>query len=385
MARQAEMIRVLYVCGSPFEGAEKSLLNLIASVENEVEPVVLVPEKGEMYKLCSEKGIKCICCRFTSVLLDTDYWKKVIIYPWRSKIVKYYRYDRSCLRIVKKIVKKQPVDLIHSNYTLTAFGATLSKKLQLPHVWHIREYLDGSHIHNKRIYLGRKWLRGKINACDARIAVSNPCRNYWQLKDENTFTILDAVSSAKDCCYNKDKQQYVLFCSYWLTEAKGIITAIRAYGMSGLGKQGIRLKVVGNILSEEIAKQIKAVVDEYGCDDKVDFLPVQKDIKPLFVNAMAFVQPSIHEGMGRTTAEAMFYGCPVIAHASGGTLDLVKHGETGYLFNTVEECAELMKSVCASNQEEVVLRAQDFAKQNLSIENYGQKIMEVYNKVLDSK
>ena len=105
-------------------------------------------------------------------------------------------------------------------------------------------------------------------------------------------------------------------------------------------------------------------------------------MKPYFSKAIAFVNPSINEGMGRTTAEAMFYGCPIIAHASGGTLDLIKHGETGFLFKTVEECVELMKKVCYTNQDEVILRAQAFAMQNLSIENYGKKILKVYNTVL---
>ena len=59
------------------------------------------------------------------------------------------------------------------------------------------------------------------------------------------------------------------------------------------------------------------------------------------------------EALGRVTAEAMFYGCPVIAHATGGTLDLVKDGETGYLYNTIDECAELIRKVCPENQEKV--------------------------------
>ncbi len=66
-------------------------------------------------------------------------------------------------------------------------------------------------------------------------------------------------------------------------------------------------------------------------------------------------------------------------------MDLVRDGETGYLFNTVEECAELMRKVCTTDQEDIILRAQEFAKQNLSIENYAPKIMEVYNLVLKTK
>ena len=105
-------------------------------------------------------------------------------------------------------------------------------------------------------------------------------------------------------------------------------------------------------------------------------------MKAFFAQAKAYINPSVNEGMGRTTAEAMFYGCPVIAHASGGTLDLVRDGETGYLFNTVEECAELMRKVCIADQEEMILRAQEFARENLSIDNYGKKLLEVYNSVL---
>ena len=91
------------------------------------------------------------------------------------------------------------------------------------------------------------------------------------------------------------------------------------------------------------------------------------------------------EGLGRVTAEAMFYGCPVVAHASGGTLDLVKDGITGYLFHTVDECAKLIRKVCTTDQEQVIMQAQRFAVNNLSQEIYGPKIMEVYESVLNEK
>jgi glycosyltransferase involved in cell wall biosynthesis len=144
------------------------------------------------------------------------------------------------------------------------------------------------------------------------------------------------------------------------------------------------LKIVG-ICDKEYEKELRAIADGYGCAEYVDFIHAQKDVKPFFSQAMAFINSSVNEGMGRTTAEAMFYGCPVIAYASGGTMDLVRDGETGYLFNTVEECAELMRKVCTTDQEDIILRAQEFAKQNLSIENYAPKIMEVYNLVLKTK
>jgi glycosyltransferase involved in cell wall biosynthesis len=121
---------------------------------------------------------------------------------------------------------------------------------------------------------------------------------------------------------------------------------------------------------------------EYGVADKIDFVSCQTNVKPWFAQATAFIMASQCEGLGRVTAEAMFYGCPVIARAAGGTLDLIKDGVTGYLYGTIKECAQLIQKVCKENQEKIILKAQEFAVNNLSQEVYGPKIMEVYNSVM---
>ena len=377
-----EKITVLYICGSGFSGAEKSLLDLITSVADYVNPIVLVPSIGETFEVFTNRGIHCICHRYSDSWIPFGHWIKFFVFPWRLKTIKYFRYDIPCVYFVKGITANQHVDLIHTNYSLTAFGTLLSRRVNLPHVWHVREYLIRPYIKG-RIFMGRFWLRKMINNASARIVSSTPCSDFWQLKKDNTYMINDAVRRVKECCYIKEKQKYVLFCSSIVRESKGIFTAIHAYSLSGLNALGIRLRVVGKKTCE-IEKQISSMVSEYKCADMVDFIPEQKNVKPLFANAMAYINPSVSEGMGRTTAEAMFYGCPVVARASGGTLDLIKHGETGWLFNTEKECAELLNLVCSTSQEQIILRAQEFAKQNLSIENYGDKIMEVYHKVLNN-
>lgn len=373
-------IRILYISGSAFGGADKSLLDLIHSVRDNIEPIVLFARDDKAYKVFVQEGIESIVHPFMTVYLPYDYYKMILFHPQRIRIVKHFLYDIPCRKYVKDVLGGRHVDLVHSNYTLTAFGVQMAKTLKVPHVWHIREYLDKPHF-DAKIYLGRERLKKRINSADARVVVSNSCREYWQLKKEDTYTIWDAVCGVNDCCYEKEKQPYILFCSSLLSEVKGVFDAISAYGMSGLKTQGIRLKLVGKS-SESVTKQIINTAAEYGCVNSVDIIPIQDDVKPLFAHAMAFVNPSVNEGMGRTTAEAMFYGCPVIAHASGGTLDLIKDNETGYLFKTVDELAVLLKKICMTNQEEVILKAQEFAKNNLSVENYGEKIMEVYEKVL---
>ena len=134
--------------------------------------------------------------------------------------------------------------------------------------------------------------------------------------------------------------------------------------------------------SDEVHAEIIDTARNYGCADSIDFVPCQDDVKPFFSHAKAFIMASTNEGLGRVTAEAMFYGCPVTAKNSGGTKDLIQDQITGYLFNTEDECSALLRRVCFHSQESLIRRAQDFVINNMSIEQYGPRIMDVYRSVL---
>ncbi len=56
-----------------------------------------------------------------------------------------------------------------------------------------------------------------------------------------------------------------------------------------------------------------------------------------FASADAFVFPSRTETLGLVLLEAMAAGCPVVAAASGGIMDIVQDGVNGYLFDPQDE------------------------------------------------
>jgi glycosyltransferase involved in cell wall biosynthesis len=57
------------------------------------------------------------------------------------------------------------------------------------------------------------------------------------------------------------------------------------------------------------------------------------ELASAFASADAFIFPSRTETLGLVLLEAMAGGCPVVAAASGGILDIVTDGENGYLFD----------------------------------------------------
>ena len=373
--------RVLYIAIDPYlGGSTASLYNLIDGIRDQIELIVLFPKMGEGYEYFKQQGIECYVYPFVRLHeFRKNSLREVMKRPWKWHYIAKFRFDYGSIWFVSKILKGRHIDIVHTNTSPNDIGVLLARKLHAKHVWHVREFCD---LHfNYEIYGGLNRLRSLINLADARIAISTAIKEHWQMPDKNTFVINDAVRSCKDTCYEPRKKKYLLFSSYFLTEAKGTRKAILAFAQSGMAEQGYSLRLMGNC-EEQYKESLIEIAKECKILPNIEFVPCQADIKPWFSLATAYIMASENEGLGRVTAEAMFYGCPVIAHATGGTLDLVKNGETGYLFNTIEECAQLIRKVCIENQETMIMRAQEFAVNNLSEEVYGPKIIEVYNQVL---
>lgn len=380
---QNKKLAILFICIDPsMGGSTASLYNLIISIIEHIQPIVLFPSVGVGYDFFMKNGIESYVYPFPRLnemqsnnILDV--WK----HPWHWHSIKKLRFDYGCLNYVKEILNGRHIDIIHSNTSPNDIGVLLARRLHAKHVWHVREFCDVDYLKTD-IYKGLPRLRNLINNADARIAISSSIKSYWQMPDQNTWVLNDAVCSKNDICYFPNKDNYLLFSSYFLMEAKGCRSAIQAFAKSGVYKCGLRLKLMGHCTDEYKESLLKTACD-LGVQNDIEFIPCQREIKPWFAHAKAFIMSSKCEGLGRTTIEAMFYGCPVIAHATGGTLDIVKTGETGYLFNSIDECANLIQKVCKENQELIIKRAQLFAAENLSQEAYGPKIMQVYNCLLD--
>jgi len=70
---------------------------------------------------------------------------------------------------------------------------------------------------------------------------------------------------------------------------------------------------------------------QLGISDRIKFLGTYEHIEQLIPCADLIFQPSEHESFGLTALEAMACGVPVLGTNSGGIVEVVEHGVTGYL------------------------------------------------------
>ncbi|MFD2720357.1 glycosyltransferase family 4 protein [Hymenobacter monticola] len=92
-------------------------------------------------------------------------------------------------------------------------------------------------------------------------------------------------------------------------------------------------------------RQLQALVQELGLEQQVHFRGFRANPAVFYQAIDVFVLASENETYGMVTLEAMAAGVPVVAAATGGTVELVQHSRTGllYLHRDVAACARSIR------------------------------------------
>jgi glycosyltransferase involved in cell wall biosynthesis len=110
-------------------------------------------------------------------------------------------------------------------------------------------------------------------------------------------------------------------------------------------------------------------------------------IRQFMAGASGLVLPSLEDNCPMTVLEAMAAGVPVAAAQVGGVPDLVRHGETGLLFDpsSAEAMAAAMKHLVEGRSLSMAVLAQAEARQRFHPEIIAARHLEIYREVLSSR
>lgn len=372
-------IKVLYINHERegIAGSGYSLLNLIHSLGDEVEPIVLCRRK-EQTVFFESYGIRCLYHDFRTAIISKDASSFEKARQFMAICVKSISTNVAALNYLEKELKNEHIDIVHINSSTATLGLDIARRLGAKSIWHLRECAD---IFNW--FYGIGGMIKKFRKANYRIAISKAVYSSWELPGlENSVCLWDAVRPEKEISLIEEKENYFFHAAATLGFLKGTDIAIKAFLKSGLYKNGFQLKIVGTMPDDFKASMDNVLLNHEG-SSAVQFMGPTSDMKSYMSKARAFLMCSPNEGLGRTTVESMFYGCPVIAKRAGGTLDFMKDGETGFFYDTEEQCANLMVKLSNDVPTDIITNAQEMVRNNFTEEVYGKEILDIYKQVLE--
>lgn len=113
-----------------------------------------------------------------------------------------------------------------------------------------------------------------------------------------------------------------------LSPEKGQELLLRAVARLRPDYPGIRLAFAGTGPMEDALKQLAA---DLNLAEQVSFLGYVQDMPALYAKSDLVVQSSFTEGLPNVMLEVAFLGVPVVATAVGGTAEVIRHKESGWL------------------------------------------------------
>ncbi|MFP6583412.1 MAG: N-acetyl-alpha-D-glucosaminyl L-malate synthase BshA [Candidatus Hydrogenedentota bacterium] len=211
-----------------------------------------------------------------------------------------------------------------------------------------------------------KWLTKET---EREFALDEPVHTIYNFLDVQNFR----PESPQRCTLASDDEKIIMHISNF-RPVKRVTDVVRVFNKV-IQKINARLVMVGDgperLSAVGVAKQL-------GITDKITYLGTQGAIEEIIPCADLMFQPSEHESFGLTHLEAMSCEVPVLCTNSGGVIEVVEHGVTGYLaevgdIDTMADYAleiltddERARSMGAKGRQ----RALDHFDKNMIIEEY---------------
>ena len=293
------------------DGSTNALLKLFKSLsEKGIEFLVIFSRGGSKQSVLQELGIKAVRVPF---LMSSDRgYKGLIRYAY---IILCILINSIALLSMFAISLKYKPNIIHTNVSPIHLGYYLAKLLNLPHVWHLREFRRKEQ--RAQPILNYTYFKKLLYSSDT-IATTKSIKEYYGL--QRCRVIYDGViDNHMKSSLNplKERKNAFLFVGR-VEQSKGIELLINSFAKFSRANKDWFLDIVGGY-DEKYYEKLSAMIKALEMEDRVCFLGICDDVKEKMAERKVVVISSLSEGFGYVTVEAMANKCFVIGNNNTGT------------------------------------------------------------------
>jgi glycosyltransferase involved in cell wall biosynthesis len=237
-------------------------------------------------------------------------------------------------RDIARLVRDVDADVVITSTITVPAGAFAARLARVPHVWFIHEF--GREDHGAEFHLGERISMALVDRLSQEVLANSKAvmRHFGPKLSAGKLRLIPYavnVPPQPPAPRRASSDRFTLVLSGEMAPSKGQSEAIAA--LSLLLKAGLDVELV--LLGggdPAYVTQLHGHAAELAVSDRVKFLGFQPDPFPVIAAGDVGLVCSRHEALGRVTIEAMKLGKPVVGSASGGTVDLIRHGWNGLLY-----------------------------------------------------
>ena len=367
-------------------GASYSLLGMIEELRLlGINPYVVLLKNGKMEYELERRNIP---------------FRIIRGYPWvvaasdRNKLKKKLYWPVKCLfnanaeRVICKIISEKKIDIVHINAFTASVGFCAAKKMGVPIVWHIREFVEED---LNKLFWNKKAALKLLEKADRVIAISESVKSKYVALAPNirVQVIYNGIPTKEYEAKRADpafsKPSTIAILAGRIDPEKGhkeVIEALDEIGEENL--KNFRLNIAGKSQSKEFEKDIRQMVSDRGLDNIIDFLGFRTDLPSLYKTSDLAIVSSKAEAFGRVTVEAMMGGALVLGADTAGTKEIIgdkygvlyKQGDAHDLASKITDIFSQRDKYCRMSRE-----GQEYAMKSFTAEQNAEKVFEVYQQL----
>ncbi len=398
------MINILYIGIGPDSGGPIiSLLHLLKSLDKtKFKPFILSLPNPHPYVFKELSQIEEVTILESNLWINN--WLQSAYTKEKNSLWHKIKFPGRVIRSfynswhIAKLIRKNRIDIVHTNIELTIEGAMAAFLTGVPHVWHIRAPIGKSGA--VKHFMGNKFCCALISILSAKIIVNSKAtmKSVKGYINDDKLTLIYNGIDPEQFIFNNDNGALrqllkikngdkIIASIGYLSKIKGGENFIKiATQICHLTDDIIFVWIGPSIerASDKFCNEVFKIVKLNKLGNRILFTGERYDINLLLKDVDLFLHPMLNGSWSRVVLEAMAESLPVIAIEEDLKSEIITNKETGILAqNDLEAVDSILKVIYNNNLlKEIGHKGKRRVITNFANNITTSKIMAVYNEIM---